>query len=74
MVKKSGQGTYKFTNNDTYTGNWKSDKMSGEGTYKFANGDTYVGNFEDNQFSGQGTYTKDGKKYTGTWKNNEYQK
>lgn len=39
-----------------------------------ANGDTYVGDFEDNKFNGQGTYTKDGKKYTGTWKNNEYQK
>ena len=48
--------------------------MSGEGTYTFANGDTYVGEFFNNKFNGKGTYTKDGNKYTGTWKNNKYTK
>ena len=43
-------------------------------TYTFANGDTYVGEFFNNKFNGKGTYTKDGNKYTGTWKNNKYTK
>ena len=63
-----------FINKDQYVGNWEEDKMSGQGTYTFANGDTYEGNFADNKFNGQGTYTKDGKKYTGTWTNNEYKR
>ncbi len=70
--KKEGQGKYTFANGDIYEGNFSKDKMSGHGKYTFANGDTYSGEFSNNQFNGQGTYTMNGKKYTGTWKNNEY--
>ena len=70
--KKSGKGKYTFANGDIYDGEWVEDKMSGQGIYTFANGDKYEGEFVDNKFSGTGTYTKDGKQYTGTWKNNEY--
>ncbi len=72
--KKNGQGTYKFANGDIYEGNWLDDKMSGQGTYTFSNGEKYVGEFKNNKFNGQGTYSKDGKEYTGTWKNNQYTK
>lgn len=72
--KKSGQGTYKFANGDVYEGDWSDDKMSGKGTYTFSNGEKYVGEFKDNKFNGQGTYSKDGKEYTGTWKDNQYTK
>lgn len=70
--KKSGKGKYTFANGDIYDGEWVEDKMSGQGIYTFANGDKYEGGFVDNKFSGTGIYTKDGKQYTGTWKNNEY--
>ena len=72
--KKVGKGTYTFTNGDSYTGEWLDDKMEGEGKYTFANGDVYSGNFSNNMFNGYGTYTKDGRQYTGTWKNNSYNK
>lgn len=72
--KKEGQGKYTFVNGDIYEGNFSKDEMSGQGKYTFKNGDIYSGEFVDNQFNGQGTYTTNGKKYTGTWKNNEYKK
>lgn len=72
--KKSGEGTFTFINGDIYKGEWVDDKMQGSGQYTFANGDIYKGTFANDQFNGSGTYTKDGKSYTGTWKNNEYNK
>lgn len=72
--KKSGKGTYKFANGDVYEGDWSDDKMSGKGTYTFDNGEKYVGDFKNNKFNGKGTYSKDGKVYTGTWKDNQYTK
>lgn len=69
--KKNGQGKYNFANGDVYEGNFEKDKMSGQGKYTFLNGEIYYGEFSNNQFNGQGTYTKDGKSYSGTWKNNE---
>lgn len=72
--KRNGQGVFTFANGDTYDGNWKDDSMNGQGTYTFSNGDIYVGAFLNNKFNGQGTYTKGSNKYTGTWKNNKYQK
>lgn len=72
--KRSGKGKYIFTNGDIYDGEWTNDKMNGQGVYTFANGDKYEGQFSNNKFNGTGTYTKDGKQYTGTWKDNEYKK
>lgn len=72
--KMSGLGTYTFKNGDKYTGDFKDDCMSGDGTYSFSNGDVYKGSFSDNKFNGKGTYTKNGKNYTGTWKDNKYSK
>ena len=48
--------------------------MSGKGTYTFDNGEKYVGDFKNNKFNGKGTYSKNGKVYTGTWKDNQYTK
>lgn len=70
--KKSGEGTFTFANGDVYKGDWVDDKMEGSGEYKFANGDVYKGTFSNNKFNGNGTYKKDGKSYTGTWKDNVY--
>ena len=69
---REGKGIFTFKNGDKYEGEWKLDKMTGKGTYIFANGDKYEGDFLDNQFNGTGTYTKGNKKYTGTWKENNY--
>ena len=72
--KKNGKGIYNFANGDKYDGEWKDDKMEGSGTYTFNNGDKYVGKFSNNKFNGKGTYTKGKNTYTGTWKDNKYQK
>ena len=72
--KKSGEGTFTFANGDVYKGNWLDDKMEGSGVYTFANGDVYSGAFSNNKFNGTGTYKKNGSSYTGTWKDNVYNK
>ena len=66
-------GTYTFTNEDTYTGDWKDGKKNGQGTYTFANGDTYVGDWQSGKRNGQGTFIwPDGEKYVGEWKDNKF--
>ena len=45
--KGEGEGTYKFSNGNTYTGGWKSDNYNGNGTYKFKSGDFITGIFEN---------------------------
>lgn len=72
--KRSGDGTFTFANGDVYKGDWVDDKMEGSGVYTFANGDVYSGAFSNNKFNGTGTYKKDGSSYTGTWKDNVYNK
>ncbi len=68
--EKHGQGTLTFASGDTYSGQWRNDKMNGEGTYTFADGDRYVGQFRDNKMSGRGTYTyANGDRYTGRFVN-----
>lgn len=64
--RKHGHGTLSFDTGDTYTGQWRNDRMNGEGTYVFADGDKYVGQWQDGKMHGRGTYTyANGDRYTG---------
>lgn len=71
---KNGNGTYKFDNGDTYTGNWVNGKRTGYGRYDWVDGSYYVGNFKDDLLEGEGDYTaKDGTKMTGLFRENNFQ-
>lgn len=44
---KSGNGIYRYSNNEVYLGSWADDQFNGVGTYLFNNGDIYEGIFID---------------------------
>ena len=68
---ENGYGTYRYSNNDTYTGNWKNDLRQGEGTYIWNNGDKYIGHWENDNRTGYGVYYySDGDIYEGSYVNN----
>ena len=43
MGQQHGQGTYRYTAGDVYTGGWKEGRRDGYGTYQFASSDVYEG-------------------------------
>lgn len=69
---KSGEGTYQWSETgDSYTGNWKKDKMNGKGTYYYSwNEYPYLkGDFSNNKPKGTCTYYKSKKTHFNTyWK------
>ena len=68
---ENGAGTYKFSDEGKYYGNWKNGKFEGQGTLTFANGDKYVGEWKNDLANGKGTCTwTSGEKYIGEFKNN----
>ena len=65
---QNGQGTFNFSNDQEYTGEWKNGKRHGQGTYTFSNGQKYVGEWKNGKKHGQGTYTLfHGHEYVGEW-------
>ena len=44
---RQGRGTYTWFTGDTYTGEWKNDKMHGFGKITTASGKIIEGKFED---------------------------
>ena len=68
----NGQGTEKYANGYTYTGQFKNGERNGQGTEKFADGNRYVGEHKNGKRDGKGTfYWTDGRKYIGEWKKNK---
>lgn len=62
----------KYSNGDSYFGQFKSGKRHGHGTYNFSDGDKYTGEWKENNRHGHGVYTyAGGGKYDGEWINNE---
>jgi len=45
-----GYGTFKWSNGESYEGEFKLGKRHGEGTYKFTNGKVVKGNWRSNKF------------------------
>ena len=65
----NGQGTEKFANGYTYTGEFNYGQRNGQGTETFADGYTYTGEFKDGIRNGQGTEKfANGYTYTGEFK------
>lgn len=62
----------KYSNGDSYFGQFKNAKRHGHGTYNFSDGDKYTGGWKENNRHGHGVYTyAGGGKYDGEWINNE---
>ena len=69
----NGQGTYTFTNGNTYFGDFIDGKRTGQGTFTYANGDKYVGAFLHGNRHGQGILTLfDGTLKSGIWEKDRY--
>jgi hypothetical protein len=69
---KNGQGTFVWSDESKYTGNWVNAQRNGMGTLVWKSGDVYTGNWVNDQRDGQGTLVwKSGVIYAGNWKNNQ---
>ena len=49
--KRNGQGACKYSNGDSYKGQWKDDDRDGQGICKYFNGDRYEGQFKNGEKS-----------------------
>lgn len=57
----NGEGTFTYSNDNKYDGQFKDGKRNGQGTYTWSNGKKYVGQWRDNKIYGRGTmYGPDG--------------
>ena len=69
-----GEAVIVYSNEDSYEGNISSSKKAGEGKYVWKNGAFYSGKWKNDKMEGEGTYyytsDKNGKRLTGTFKNN----
>ncbi|WP_176112897.1 MORN repeat-containing protein [Sediminibacterium ginsengisoli] len=67
----TGNGTYRFSSGNTYSGEFVNRARHGKGIFRFADGDRYEGVFTNNEKS-KGVYTfANGTKYTGTYLNDK---
>ena len=51
---KHGVGILKFSNGDSYQGQFVKDQFHGKGTYNYANGDVFTGLWRNGQKHGKG--------------------
>ncbi len=75
----NGSGSFRFSNGDLYSGEYKNGSQVGTGVYKWNNGDVYTGNFYNGYFDGYGLLKyASGQIDEGIWKNgvlvNNYEK
>jgi hypothetical protein len=67
-------GTLRFSNGDTYTGEFNYGKPNGKGSFAYANGDSYSGTVAEGQRHGFGTYTSAaGDKYVGQFSEGKFE-
>jgi hypothetical protein len=63
---KHGKGSFKYTNNDAYTGDWSHDAKDGTGEYIYSTGEVYAGQYRNDKKHGTGeTRFVNGDVYTG---------
>ena len=66
-------GTFTWSSDSKYVGEWKDDKRTGQGTYTWASGAEYVGEWKDGKIAGKGTsIAADGTVKEGMWKDNQF--
>ena len=70
---ENGEGTYKWSDGDEYTGQWiDGEWKDGEGTFKWSNGTAYKGQWKNGMPNGKGTYTNiNGVNFLGNWVNDK---
>lgn len=51
-----GNGVYKYTSGNIYSGNWEKGVMSGFGKMTYADGSVYEGHWKNNLMDGDGVY------------------
>lgn len=69
----NGQGTFKWSENEMYVGQFKNEMRNGQGTMTWPNGDKYTGQWKDDKMHGMGTLTyADGQKDAGRFENNVF--
>ena len=67
---ENGNGTWTYTDQTVYVGQWRGSLKHGQGTETWPNGYIYVGEFQNSKWHGQGTLTfPDGANYVGEWLN-----
>jgi len=67
-------GTLRFSNGDTYTGEFNYGKPNGKGSFAYANGDSYSGTVAEGQRHGSGTYiSAAGDKYVGQFNEGKFE-
>lgn len=60
----------KYSNGETYDGEWKEGIFDGQGTYTWLNGSSYSGGYRRGEEDGKGTFTDgNGKVTKGIWSN-----
>ncbi|KAG2385642.1 hypothetical protein C9374_003457 [Naegleria lovaniensis] len=62
-----GQGTFFYSNGNTYSGQFVKGKKHGEGYLEFKDGSSYKGDFLDDLRCGYGVYQCKGYHYSGSW-------
>ena len=63
---------FKWTNGDSYKGEYVNNERTGKGTYVWANGDRYTGDFMAGKRHGKGTYIwANGDRYEGEYVNDK---
>uniref|UniRef100_A0A7S2JWF9 MORN repeat protein n=1 Tax=Leptocylindrus danicus TaxID=163516 RepID=A0A7S2JWF9_9STRA len=68
--KRSGNGTYRWSNGSVYEGKFANNKFNGYGKLNLADGTVYVGHFRDNKRHGQGKLVfPNGSRYSGCFEN-----
>lgn len=67
---ENGIGTWTYTDQTIYVGDWLDGLKHGKGKETWPNGYIYTGGFSDSEWKGQGTLIfPDGAQYTGEWLN-----
>jgi hypothetical protein len=63
-----GKGIYKWTNGNTYEGDWVKGILTGKGTFKWKSGDVYTGEFVNGELNGKGIKNyANGNVFEGDW-------
>jgi hypothetical protein len=64
----TGRGVNRWSDGNSYTGDFVDNKWTGKGVYRWANGCSYTGDFVDNKRTGKGVFRwANGNSYTGDY-------
>ena len=68
---RNGNGTYNYSNDEYYNGEWKNNEKQGNGFFSFKGG-SYNGQWVRNKASGRGNLkTADGTEFKGRFENSD---